>query len=151
MRRLKIYKPILREVVVDDNGTPLTITTDYTINVDTDGTITWEVWRSYITFITATSWIGTWVDVDYDYTPNATKYTWVKSTNIQLPQLVVKIIGCPNADSKFNTHYLVNWSISWTITQWFVDIAQAWAPVPSPISFVSNSWGYMIDKVQRGV
>jgi len=142
---------VVTSVVVDDNGTPLVLDTDYTLNVDTDWSVTWEIWKSYITFLTDTSWVGTGVDIDYDYTPNATKYTWVKSTVIQLPQLIVKIVWCPNADSKYNTHYLVNGSISWTITQWFVDIAEAGSPVASPISFVSNIGWYMIDKIERWV
>lgn len=139
---------IVSSIVVDLVATPLVLNTDYTVHVDTTGLITWEIWRSYIVFLLAQTGA---VNVDYSYTPNVSKYSWTKAIPIQLPQLVVKIVWCPNASWKYNTHYLVNWSISWTITQWFVDLAQAWNPVPSPISFVSNVGWYMIDKIQRGL
>lgn len=141
---------IVASIVVDVDWTPLILDTDYTAKVDTDWSVTWAIWNTYLTFLAATT-LNKQVDVDYSYTPSVTKYSWTKAIPIQLPQLIVKIVWCPNASWKYNTHYLVNWSISWTITQWFVDLAQAWNPVPSPISFVSNVGWYMIDKIQRGL
>ena len=141
---------IVSSIVVDVDWTPLVLNTDYTTKVDTDWSVTGYKGQTYITFLNTTT-LNKQVDVDYSYTPNATKYTWVKSSTLQLPQLIVKIVWCPNASAKYNTHYLVNSSISGTITQGFVDIAQAGSPVASPISFVSNVWGYMIDEITRWV
>jgi len=61
---------VVTSVIVDDNGTPLVLATDYTINVDTDWTITGEIGVSYITFLTDTGWVWD-VDIDYSYTPLA--------------------------------------------------------------------------------
>jgi hypothetical protein len=49
-------------IVVDEDGTPLVLNTDYTVGVDADG-------FTYIVFLAATS--ADQIDVDYTYTPNA--------------------------------------------------------------------------------
>jgi len=135
---------IVSAIVVKAWGSALTITTNYVTYVWnwTNG----DLWYTYIVPVTTNALV---ITVDYSYTPNASEYSWVKMSTSQLPQLVVKIVWCPDASALYNTHYLVNGSLTWTVTRWFVDLAVAWNPVASPISFASNSWGYLVDKIQR--
>ena len=129
---------------IKNNSTTLASWTDYNTYVWdwTNG----DLGYSYIVPITAQTWA---ITANYTYTPLATKYSWIISNTIQLPQLVVKILGCADSSALYNTHYLVNASIGWSITHWFVDLAQAGWAVKSPISFVVNKWGFIVDQIER--
>lgn len=81
---------VVTSVVVDDNGTPLVLATDYTINVDTDGSVTGTIGTSYITFLTDTGGVGD-VDIDYTYTPNSSEQIEVDSSFTENALFEVKI------------------------------------------------------------
>ena len=124
----------------------LVANTDYFVWLNAD-------WKTVITIIDSATLTTEAQDITitYNYTPNQAKNIWLIRTTIALPELVVKILGCPNSDTEFNTHYLVNASISGTITKWFVDLAEAGEPVASPISFVTNTWGYEVSNIVRWI
>ncbi|MHA1379604.1 MAG: hypothetical protein ACTSRG_14620 [Candidatus Helarchaeota archaeon] len=93
---------VVTAVVVDDNGTPLVLATDYTINVDTDGSVTGIIGKSYITFLTDTGGVGD-VDVDYTYTPNASEQVEIDSSFTENPLFEVKITATDSSTGKDRT------------------------------------------------
>lgn len=72
-------------------GAPLTITTDYVVNVDVDGTQTWVAWASYITFITAQT--GQ-LSAEYTYTPVDRKLVAQYLTTIDQEFMTLKLVTC---------------------------------------------------------
>ena len=130
--------------------------TDWALTGDDDYHLVKQNWVYGIILNTVSWWtnistLSQIITIDYDYTPNTAKNIWLKKTTLQLPNLIVKIEWCPNSDGIKNTHYLVNASIDWTITQWFVDLAESWEPVSSPISFITNTWWYLVSNIDRWV
>ena len=74
-------------IVVNDDGTPLTLNTDYTVGVDAQG-------FTYIVFLSATS--ANQIDVDYDYTPNAATLDGYNIEKASVPYGLYKFVSCPN-------------------------------------------------------
>lgn len=135
---------IVSSIVVKANAVALVLNTDYRTYVwnGTNG----DLGYTYIVPLTAQTLA---ITVDYSYTPNASEYMSEQIITKSMPQLVIKILWCPDSSGKYNTHYLVNVTLAWQITRWFVNLAEAWKPIPSPISFEWNYGWFVIDKVQR--
>lgn len=89
---------VCTSITVDDNGSALVLDTNYTVNVDTDGSITGEIGNTYITFLTDTS--ANQIDVDYSYTPNASTTFTITKEQTSIPEVVVKIVGTENGKDR---------------------------------------------------
>ena len=73
-------------IVIDADGSPLTVTTDYTSYVG-DG-INGELGYTYIVPVTAQTGV---LDADYDYTPNASESLALAISFTESPRLVVRL------------------------------------------------------------
>lgn len=121
---------IVTSVVIDDNGSPLVLDTNYTLKVDTDGTITGEIGKSYITFLTDTSGVGTGIDIDYSFTPLASSELEYNLDTVKNKEFEVRVRALDNdwveqfridldkaileSDGNIQVQDLVNaWSITW--------------------------------------
>lgn len=131
-------------LVVKAGWSALTLNTNYSVYV-----WNWTNGDLGFTYVVPLTTSALAITFDYSYTPNATEYQSEQSLTKQLPQLIVKIVWCPDSNGKYNTHYLVNCSMIWELTKWFVDLAEAGKSVSSPISFEWNYGWFVIDKVQR--
>ena len=140
---------VVASVVVDDNGTPLVLDTDYTLNVDADGSVTGTVGNSYLTFILASS--ANQVDVDYDYTPSASAYIGTNIITQELPRLVVKIVSLDSVSGKTNTEYLIDAGFEWELISAYIDPARAGDLTGSGFDFKWNKNGSYIKKAERGI
>jgi hypothetical protein len=85
---------IVGAIVVDDDGTSLTLNTDYTVAVDTDGSVTGAIGNTYIVFILATT--ANQIDVDYSYTPNASTLDGYNIEKDAIPYAMYKFVSCVN-------------------------------------------------------
>jgi len=132
---------VVTSVVVDDNGTPLVLNTNYTLKVDSDGSVTGETGKSYITFLTDTSGVGTGVDVDYDYTPNSAVQSSISQTSQQLPNLIVKIQGCDTGTNNQVTYYLTRMTISGELRTVFLTASgdEVGEPTPATVEVTGNN------------
>jgi hypothetical protein len=139
---------VVGSVVVDDDGTPLTLDTDYTLAVDSDGSITWTIWNSYIVFLADTS--TNQIDVDYEYTPNASTLDGYNIEKTAVPYGMYKFVSCVNPISSNewvkNTVYFWKYVMTGEMVEAFIDRVEtelAWAEV----SFVgATGWGYLTVK-----
>jgi len=140
---------VVTSVVVDDNWTPLVLATDYTINVDTDGSITGKKWFTYLTFLTDSS--ANQIDVDYDYTPSASAYVGTNIITQELPRLVVKIVSLDSVSGKTNTEYLIDSWFEGELISAYIDPARAGDLTGSWFDFKWNKNGSYIKKQERGI
>ena len=147
---INIFNPTLGsagQLVVDDDGTPLILNTDYTVAVDTDGSITGTIGTSYIVFLADTS--ANQVDVDYDYTPSVAKYLGYDIDPMDIPFVIIKVIGCPDSDGEYNTYYIVKASLDGEIKETFVNLSRVDDVVGSSISFIGDNGGLYIEKKEK--
>lgn len=134
---------VVTSVTVDVAGTPLVANTDYTIKVDTDGSVTGEVGNSYITFLAATT-NNAQVDVDYTYTPNASTYMGETIKSKEIPSLVARVTSTDPSTSKVKIVYLVDAGFEGELITSFVDVARAGNLEGSPFSFKGNRLGTVL-------
>lgn len=80
----------------------------------------------------------------YQYTPNASKYTWMTIKNIQIPKLVVRITSTDCTTNKVKVNYLVDSWFDWELIQSFVDVARAWEIANAPFNFTGNRNGQVL-------
>ena len=138
---------IVSSIVVDDDWTPLVLNTDYTVGVDTDGSVTWTIGNSYIVFILATS--ANSIDVDYSYTPNTAQYLGYDIDPMDIPFVIIKVVGCPDSDWEYNTYYIVKASLDWEIKDTFVNLSRVDDVVGSSISFIGDNGWLFIEKKEK--
>ena len=132
-------------IVVDDAGTPLVLDTNYTVNVDTDGSITWKKWYVYITFLTDTTVAQ--IDVDYSYTPNISDISYLNIITQELPELCLKIITYDgNVRGTWNIleMYLYDTDFTGQLVRAFQDVQRAWDIEWSTMEFKANKNGFVI-------
>lgn len=137
---------IVGSVVVDLVATPLTLNTDYTLHVDSTGSVTGTAWTSYIVFLDAQTWA---VNVDYDYTPNVGQYLGYDIDPLDIPFVILKIVSCPDSDGEYNTYYIVKASLDGEIKNTFVNLSRVDDVVWSSISFMGDVGGLFIEKKEK--
>lgn len=138
---------IVSSIVVDLAGTPLTLNTDYTAAVDSDGSVTGTIWNTYIVFLDAQTGA---VDVDYSYTPNASTLDGYNIEKTGVPYGMYKFVSCVNPISATegikNTVYFWKYVMTGEMVEAYIDRIEsefAWAEV----SFVGTVWGgYLVQK-----
>jgi len=128
---------VVTAVTVDDNGTPLVLDTNYTLKVDTDGSVTGKIWNSYITFLTATSWAWE-TNVDYTYTPNQAKKSVLNLDTTELKNFEVKIEAYSNTKMRRITTSSMTLNSNYGI--WFTDVSENGDVIGAELTFESNKW-----------
>ncbi len=126
---------VVSSVVVDDNWTPLTLNTDYTLNVDTDWSVTGTIGTSYITFLTDTGWVWD-VDVDYSYTPNASEQTILNISFAENPNFEVRITATDDAKNRIIT--ISSAAFEWVYGMSFLDVVEAGDITGATLNFSGN-------------
>ena len=124
----------------------LVVNVDYIKVVDSEGYTTITI----IDSATVTTQSQT-ITINYDYTPTATKYQSYIQNNKELPRLVVKLVTCPDENSKTDTYYYVDASLSSALVKNFIDPSRAWDLTWSEIWFEVSKWGYRIHAGTRAV
>ena len=134
---------IVASIVVEEDGTPLTVTTDYTSYVG-DGT-NGELGYTYIVPVTAQTGA---ITVSYSYTPNAAVASSLAATTLETPRLVVKIATAADENGKVNYQYLVDASVSGSIVDSFLDPSNNDLE-GSPVELMTNKGGYSLRYSER--
>jgi len=142
---------VVTSVVVDDNGSPLTLDTDYTLAVDSDGSVTGTIGNSYIVFLADTS--ANQIDVDYDYTPNASVIDGYNIEKETVPYGLYKFVSCVNPISATqgikDTVYFWKYSITGEMLEAYIDRVET-EFAGADISFVGGLGGWYL-KVKEQV
>jgi len=137
---------IVGSIVVKTATVEITLDTDYTTKVDTDGSITGVAGTTYITFLTVQTGA---VTIDYSYTPNVSQYLGYDIETSNIPFVIIKVVGCPDADGEYNTYYIVKASLDGEIKNTFVNLSKADDVVGSSVSFMWDRGGLFIEKKEK--
>lgn len=136
---------IVSSIVVDLAGTPLTLNTDYTVAVDSDGSITGSIWNTYIVFLDAQTGA---VDVDYDYTPNDSTLDWYNIEKNTVPYGMYKFVSCVNPISASqgikNTVYFWKYVMTGEMVEAYIDRIET-EFAGAEVSFVGTNGGWYIN------
>lgn len=119
-------------IIIDADGTPLTIVTDYSAYV-WDWT-NWELWHTYIVPVTAQTWV---LDADYTYTPNASTLWYSIKEWQEMTRLVVKIVSL-YTPTLAKTHYISDSSFQGQLMRQIADVNRAGQVWTSPFNFTAN-------------
>lgn len=84
--------------------------------------------------------------ITYNYTPVAAEYTGYLIGQTIQPYMIVKVVGCPDAEGKYDTRYIVKASLSGSLDTNFI----ATGEVPlSAITLRGGKGGYKLVKRER--
>ena len=83
------------------------------------------------------------ITVDYDYTPNASQETAIRSVTTELPRLIIKIVAEDENGNQLKA-YLENCRIDGDVTLPFLDPTNNGSLVPGSLSFVSRRGGQLL-------
>jgi len=137
---------VVTSIVVDDNGTPLVLNTNYTVNLDTDGSITGTAGTTYITFLTDTS--ANQIDIDYSYTPNASTLDGYNIEKEAVPYGLYKFVSCKSATDATNgiqdTVYFRKYVLSGELTEKYVLLSEDTNFEGTECSFIGVNGGWYL-------
>ena len=89
------------------------------------------------------------VTIDYSYTPNVSQYLGYDIETSNIPFVIIKVVGCPDADGEYNTYYIVKASLDGEIKNTFVNLSRVDDVVGSSISFMGDRGGLFIEKKEK--
>jgi len=125
---------VVSSIVIDDNVTPLVLNTNYTVNVDTNGSVTGRIGTTYITFLTATSWLGIGVNIDYSYTPNASEQVEIDSSFTENALFEVKITATNDSKDRIITLTPARFEAPYNMN--FLDVVEAGDITGATLTFI---------------
>ena len=133
---------IVTSIVVDDNGSPLNLGTNYSVAVDADGSVTGTIGNSYIVFLLDTTVNS--IDVNYDYAPNSSTLDGYNVEKTEVPYGLYKFVSCVNNISTTewikNTVYFWKYVMTGEMVEAFIDRIET-EFAGAEVSFVGATWG----------